>query len=217
MEFKRLINRLNEYLATELGNPNLHIPGRFAWVHSEDKGLKIGKLKDREPVELPSGIAVMKARYEWESILPDAPEFKDVWVMCHTPQRMPHDQWLNLFGDELPQMEYWKPVQTDVGLNALTDARNGIGSYDRSTIIKYVILPKGKRPDWQVTEEFVAMVKQARTLADMEDQMREEYSRQFQAQHKDRLRQQAKEFFPAFGGNEFVQVPHTANIIKGEN
>ena len=211
---KKLVERCNALLRTELGGvfqrEGRNI-GHYGWVKSTDKRLKFYIKTGHKEVTLPTGVVKLERVYAEKSVLPDGPEFENIWVMCHTDHSMPEDQWMALFGTEVRESCYWRPVMVDPMLDKLTG-----GDPNRAFVVQYVTLPPGKDPDIEVTQRFINLVKEARTVANEAEQLAE-----LERKREAEMRQARRDFMKAYclpsflpsdnGGKAHAIVPGTIN------
>jgi len=162
---KRNVDKLNRLLATELGSPKPGINGKYAWIWSDSKQLQIGMKVGTETVlDEKTGIYKVVPKYDWRPILPNHPHYKRLWVMCYTDQGISENQWWQIFGTELPQVTYWKPVQCDPMMNSVAGRET-----KRENLIQYVTAAQGHEPDEHLTWKFIHAVREARQIQNMVD------------------------------------------------
>ena len=159
-KLKKRVEELNRLLAVELGSPKPGVNGSFAWVWSESKQLQIGmKTGTRTILDETTGLYKIEPVYEWRPILPNTQDYKKLWVMCYTEHRISENEWWKIFGNELPQVTYWKPVQTDGMMNSVAGRETPM-----EMLVQFVTAGKGKEPDEHLTWKFIHAVREAREL-----------------------------------------------------
>lgn len=193
---QKIIKQCNDLLRTELGGVfqrEGRNVGQYSWVNSDDKKLQFFVRSGHKEVEQ-NGVIKLVPEYKKRSILPDGPEFHGVWVMCYSDSAMSEDEWLARFGTEIQQITYWRPVIVDSEIN--TYFGRDVNPRD---LIKYVTLPRGIRPDLEVTNKFIALIKEARSIAKEETRLRAEA----EARREEKLKQDRRDFMKSYALGSF--------------
>ncbi len=164
-KLRKRVDELNRLLAVELGAPKPDTNGSFAWIWSESKQLQIGMKTGNKTVwDKDAEIFKVVPVYEWRPTLPNHEDYKNIWVMCFTEHRIGENEWWKIFGTELPQVTYWKPVQCDAMLNSVAGRETS-----RERLIQFVTAGKNKEPDQDLTWKFIKAVREARELEKLLD------------------------------------------------